>query len=279
MKNMPLVSIGVPVRNGGATFERALLSVLSQDYKNIEVIISDNASDDGTSELALRATKRDPRVRYIRHAVMISALENFWFCADEAKGAYFMWAAHDDLRSEDYISQLMTAMDDMAVVLSFPDLFIVNSFSELGRHLKYSFENRGLSRIRKLRQQALMQCYHIYGLWRLDALKAIPRQKISWWPDLPILMSAAAIGDFVYVPGPKFIYLEVPKTDTERAQYQDGAQGKGKLTNVFSLIVATFFALSPLVGFRTAILGSIFVVEKNFRFALLGARRRLRCRF
>ena len=276
MTSLPLVSVGMPIRNGGASFERALRNILSQDYQNIEVLISDNASEDATSEIASRAIMRDPRVRYIKQEVMISAFENFWVCADEAKGSYFMWAAHDDLRSEDYVSKLITAMSNEQVILSFSDLFVADNFGEPGRYREYSFDNQGLSCTRKLRQQALMQCYHIYGLWRSDALKSISRQKISWWPDLPILMNAAAIGDFAYVPGPRFIYLEVPKTDAERAEYQDGDPGRGKVAYVFELILATFHALLGSVGPYRALLGALFVIEKIIGFALIGARRRLR---
>lgn len=275
MKAFPLVSIGMPVRNGGATFERALQAVLAQDYPNIEVIISDNASVDDTAVIAREAAASDPRVRYVRHDATLKALQNFWFCADEAKGRYFMWAAHDDLRSEDFVTRLVAALADDEVVLTFPDLSVTGEFGCAGLHVDYDFDNRGLSLPGRLRKQALMQCFHIYGLWRADTLKSLPRRELSWWPDLPILMSAAALGKFAHAPGARFIYLEVPKTDAERAAYQDGLRDLGKVRNVLKLVGVTFVVLRPIVGTFHALLGSLFVIEKNGRFAVASTKRRM----
>ena len=47
----PLVSIAVIVFNGEKLLECALDSALSQDYSNIEIVISDDASTDGTQEI------------------------------------------------------------------------------------------------------------------------------------------------------------------------------------------------------------------------------------
>ena len=44
----PLVSIGMPVYNGEKYIRQALDSLLAQDYANFELVISDNASTDGT---------------------------------------------------------------------------------------------------------------------------------------------------------------------------------------------------------------------------------------
>lgn len=48
----PLVSVIVPTRNSEATIERCLKSVKEQDYKNVEIIIVDNYSNDRTTQIA-----------------------------------------------------------------------------------------------------------------------------------------------------------------------------------------------------------------------------------
>ena len=55
----PLVSIGMPVRNGGALFREALASVVTQDYRNLEIIVSDNASTDDTADVVREFQKTD----------------------------------------------------------------------------------------------------------------------------------------------------------------------------------------------------------------------------
>ena len=52
LSDYPLVSIGMPVYNSELTVDKAIESVISQDYKNIELIISDNASSDETSKMS-----------------------------------------------------------------------------------------------------------------------------------------------------------------------------------------------------------------------------------
>jgi len=57
--NQPLVSIVTAVRNGATTFERALQSVLSQDYPRVEYIVVDGGSTDGTLDII---RSRDDRI-------------------------------------------------------------------------------------------------------------------------------------------------------------------------------------------------------------------------
>jgi len=49
--NVPKVTICVPVRNGAHTIQRTLDSLLIQDYKNYEIIVSDNCSSDNTADI------------------------------------------------------------------------------------------------------------------------------------------------------------------------------------------------------------------------------------
>ena len=62
---IPIVSVVIPTYNRKLMLKRALDSVLDQTLKDIEVIVVDNASTDGTQ--ALVHSIQDPRVRYIKH--------------------------------------------------------------------------------------------------------------------------------------------------------------------------------------------------------------------
>ena len=53
----PLVSIGMPVYNGERYVDEALRSLLAQDYPNLEIVVSDNASTDQTAEAAVFANR------------------------------------------------------------------------------------------------------------------------------------------------------------------------------------------------------------------------------
>lgn len=58
---MPRVTVGVPVYNGATLIERALQNPADQTHRDIRVVIMDNASTDGTGEIARRFADMDPR--------------------------------------------------------------------------------------------------------------------------------------------------------------------------------------------------------------------------
>ncbi|NWF37940.1 glycosyltransferase [Mariprofundus sp. NF] len=93
----------MPVFNGEQLVRTALDSLLAQSFGDFELIISDNASTDGTEQVCREYAGRDERIRYVRQTTNIGASANFKVVLDEAHGEYFMWAACDDTRSPDFI--------------------------------------------------------------------------------------------------------------------------------------------------------------------------------
>src|SRR5215467_10718909 len=72
----PKVSIGLPVFNGQAYLKGAIVSILEQDYQDLELIICDNASTDETESLCREFARTDPRVRYYRNDSNIGFANN-----------------------------------------------------------------------------------------------------------------------------------------------------------------------------------------------------------
>lgn len=262
----PLVTLGLPVRNGGAMLPLALDSVVAQDYPNTEIIVSDNASDDNTSEILRQYSARYPNLRVIRQQVPLPAFDNFLFLLREARGEYFVWCAHDDTRSQDFVSRLLPAFAEPATVLAFGDLYVWDGRASPSLRADYDFANVGLSPWQKLRKAAHMQCYHIYGLWRTDVLRSIRYHRSYWWPDLPILLAATTKGEFRHVGGPCFVYYEVTKSDAERAAYQDFRRHVSSAHGLAALLSSTWKTLFGSAGIRSAILGPFFILEKYVRY-------------
>lgn len=102
-----LVSIGLPVFNGEAYLSEAIESLLGQTHTNIELIISDNASTDGTESIARKYAKADSRVVYFRQEENRGPSFNYLFTLDQATGRFFMWAAHDDIWALNWIEVLL----------------------------------------------------------------------------------------------------------------------------------------------------------------------------
>jgi glycosyltransferase involved in cell wall biosynthesis len=110
----PRVSVGLPVFNGERYLARALDSLIGQDFEDFELIISDNASTDGTSEICQDYAGRDRRIRYHRNGRNIGAVGNFNRTLHLASGEYFKWAAHDDWCAPEFLSRCVEALDDDA---------------------------------------------------------------------------------------------------------------------------------------------------------------------
>ena len=106
----PLVTIGVPVRNGEPFLAEALDSALAQEYPNLEILISDNASVDATPEICRRYAQADPRVRWWRNDENVGYGNNFALTAERARGDFFTWLAHDDVIDPGFISTVIAYM-------------------------------------------------------------------------------------------------------------------------------------------------------------------------
>lgn len=65
METMPLISVIVPVYNAGAYLEECLESITGQTYGNLEVILVDDGSTDGSLAVCDEFAERDGRIRVI----------------------------------------------------------------------------------------------------------------------------------------------------------------------------------------------------------------------
>ena len=107
----PRVSIGLAAYNGERFIRQALDSLLAQNFPDFELIISDDASTDGTEAICREYAQRDSRIRYIRQESNIGAAANFDFVLSQARSRYFMWASDDDVWKPDFISTLLPLLE------------------------------------------------------------------------------------------------------------------------------------------------------------------------
>jgi glycosyltransferase involved in cell wall biosynthesis len=74
--NPPLVSVVTPFFNAAPYFEQCIESVLAQTYTNIEYILQDNCSTDGSAVVAESYARRDSRIRVVRNREFLSMAGN-----------------------------------------------------------------------------------------------------------------------------------------------------------------------------------------------------------
>lgn len=179
-KSQPLVSIGMPVYNGEKYIRQALDSLLAQDFKDFELIISDNASTDCTAEICQEYLVRDQRIKYHRNNINLGLWENFNKVLTLARGLYFMWAACDDIWELSYISKLIKIIEsNKSIVLASTDF---DNIDENGKRIRIYPKILKLSSsetiFKRLFQFIMFEesdgkANLMYGIMRLNTLKEI----------------------------------------------------------------------------------------------------------
>lgn len=94
MRGAPTISILTPVWNGLPYLKECVDSVLAQDFQDWEMIVGDNASDDGTSEYLQSLT--DPRIKVYRHEKNLGVYRNIHFLFNKATAPLYMGLCADD---------------------------------------------------------------------------------------------------------------------------------------------------------------------------------------
>ena len=123
-ENSALVSIVIPAYNTEQYIHRAIESSIRQTYKNIEIIIIDDGSTDGTLNVAQSYESQDSRVRVIHQENKgVSSARNHGI--REAKGEYIMFLDSDDWFEDNAVEVLV----DMQ--LKYPDKLIAADFNRV----------------------------------------------------------------------------------------------------------------------------------------------------
>jgi glycosyltransferase involved in cell wall biosynthesis len=89
---IPKVSLGMPVYNGEEFIGDAFRSILNQSFRDIELIICDNASNDATGEICRTIAASDDGIRYYANSSNIGVTDNYNKAFSYARGMYFNMA-------------------------------------------------------------------------------------------------------------------------------------------------------------------------------------------
>jgi len=211
----PLVSIGLPVFNGEGMVGAALESLIGQTYEEIEIIICDNRSTDGTPEICREMAGKDPRVSFHTSEVNRGAAWNFNRAFKLARGPLFKWAAHDDLCHPRFIQECVGAlMRDPGIVLCHSRSDELDSRGAFLRHL-HCPTGVNLER-RSQRFGSVVLEWHasipIFGVIRSQVLRETRLIEGYVGSDWVLLCHLALIGRFHEVPEVLFWRTEHEQT-------------------------------------------------------------------
>ncbi len=158
----PIVSIGIPVYNSEKFISDTLNSIVSQSYKELEIIISDNASTDATSEICKSYSERDIRIKYVRQEYNLGSDLNFKYVFDVAKGEFFMWHAAHHLRSHDYVEKniIFLKNNPLYVASGSPDCF-KDEINDPSKLAFFSFDGNCYNNLKCF----LNNCWRSHGIF------------------------------------------------------------------------------------------------------------------
>jgi len=112
------VSIIVPVYNVERYVEKCILSILTQSYQNIEIIIVDDGSTDGSYNICANLQKESPdKIKLLKKENGgLSSARNFGLL--RAQGEYISFVDSDDIVSQDFIEKLVFLLEETSSLVS-----------------------------------------------------------------------------------------------------------------------------------------------------------------
>jgi len=118
MKNQKeLISILLPVHNASGTLKECILSLLSQSYKNIEVIAIDDFSSDNSYKILHSLKKKDKRLRVYKNVKRYGIAITLNRLVNKAKGNFIAFMDTDDISSPNRLKkQLNFLLNNVEVV-------------------------------------------------------------------------------------------------------------------------------------------------------------------
>jgi glycosyltransferase involved in cell wall biosynthesis len=226
----PLVSIGLPVYNEEHFIRRSLDCLLSQDYGNIEIIVSDNCSSDSTWAILQDYASRDNRIRLNKNTANLGQVANLLKVLSMARGSFFMWAAADDEWKPEFVRRLTRELQDhleaqvamCAIQRTYENgtLRDIIRFNDFDSPNNKSHLQMALAVISKKKYNL-----YFYGLFRTDFV----RQVLPFFVELPyadrwFVLLIAIIARLRYVD--QVLYLRTIRSVSGFERYSDEVNKK-----------------------------------------------------
>ena len=115
IKNAPLVSVIIPVYNAEKYVEQAVRSIMIQTYQNLEILITDDCSTDGSFAILQKLATEDSRIKLSRNTENQKIVRTLNALVERASGKYIARMDADDIsltkRIETQVALMETKRD------------------------------------------------------------------------------------------------------------------------------------------------------------------------
>ncbi len=172
INNTPKVTVGIPIYYGEIYLKETLENILSQDYIDYEIVITDNNPGGEPEKIAQFYADKYEHITYIKHSKKIGALKNWNSCIENAKGEYFIFAGAHDLWSEGFLSQLVKTIEDNpdSVLVYAPSYFMTSDGVVLKNNSGF-YDTSTLSVVSRFNMVFYGGQEALYGLMRTSIIK------------------------------------------------------------------------------------------------------------
>jgi glycosyltransferase involved in cell wall biosynthesis len=215
------------VRNGVDVVGQCIESILSQDFTDVELVVCDNASDDGTNALLEEYARSDPRIRASVNDVNIGSQENMNRVLELSRGEFFRWISADDWLEPGCLSACVGALRARADAIGVTTYFTIHTVDGSTRCEEYEGEFP-TSPDPARRFERMLWFFHagdakydpIYGVYRRDALMRSHRLRASEQTDWLLCAELALMGPILHVDRRLAHRTRVYRVDHDRAKWR-----------------------------------------------------------
>ncbi|MFF0476965.1 glycosyltransferase family 2 protein [Streptomyces sp. NPDC004284] len=218
MTARPRLTIGLPVYNGEEYLAESLDALLGQTYGDFELVVSDNASTDGTQDVCRAYAEKDTRIRYIRLPRNVGATPNHNRVFAECRTELFKWASHDDLYARDLLKRCVEALDERPdVILAHADQAVIDEDGQVKVPYEYTLATGSPKAPVRFRSMLFEPGGDdFYGVMRADVLRRVKPLDSYHHADRTFVSEIGLHGPFHQVPELLYFRRDHP-TRAERA--------------------------------------------------------------
>jgi len=225
---VPRVVLGMTLYNNAHHLPHAIESLLAQTYGDFAMLLLDDASSDGTEDVARRYVERDSRLRYVRHDQRQAMIASWREVAEKAarewpSAEYFAWVSDHDWWHPRWLERLLAELDaDNGAVLAYP---ITRRVSPGGEEIDKGARLFDTAASSDLRARWKHFCHEgvgagdmVYGLIRIEALSRAGVFRPVLRPDRLLVVELTLQGRIRQVPEVLWFRRQSMGTSVERQQ-------------------------------------------------------------
>ncbi len=233
---MPRVSIAVPTYNCERYIGQSLESLLGQTYGDFELVISDNASTDGTEDVCRQYAAKDSRIRYVRRPDNIGGPGNFRYVFSLCTGEYHKWSTADDYCDKTYLEKAVKVLDAQPdLILCYAKTTLIDADGQKIEDYEDNLDLRQSSPAERFRTllASIGLCNAHLGVIRREALKRTRLIGSERGSDIYFLAELALYGQFALLPEQLFFrrfHQQSSSWNRASKEHQDKYYNPGKKT-------------------------------------------------